>query len=143
MDIWFFQKSWPWGWVKKKKKISNKHDWSGSNNVFGVFSQKNFFGTKTPPLVDLNPKIIFSQKPLKTRFEHFLGGFIWFCVLEKKNIFLTSQSKVKNFLYFFGRFELPKCKVWVFFGVLIFNFWSTMGLTICSQGQFNDPNSKK
>ncbi len=32
-------------------------------------------------------KIFFSLKPLKTCFEHFMSGFIWFCVLEKIVIF--------------------------------------------------------
>ena len=92
-----------------------------------IFRKKKFFEPRPLPRSARTLIFFFSQKPLKIRFEHFLGGLIWFCVLEKIIIFLTIQSKVKNFLCFFGRFELPKFKVWVFFGVLIFNFWSTMG----------------
>ena len=118
--------------------------------MFPVFLRKIIFSDQNPSLGrPEHKKIFFSQKQFKTRFEHFFVGFIWFCVLviffffSHKVSFGLSQSKVKNFLYFYGRFELPKCKVWVFLGVLIFNFWLAIELTNCSQGHFSDPNKKK
>ena len=129
-----------------KKKFSNKHDWCGSNNVSGVFSHKKIFLTKTPPLVGTNPKFFFLSKTVKNTFWALFGWFYMIlCFGKKKYLFWQkvsfgeSQSKAKNFFYFFGRFELPKCKVWVFFGVLIFNFLSTM---TGSQGQFRWPKLK-
>ena len=130
----------------QKKNFSNKHDWCGSNNVSGVFSHKKIFLTKTPPLVGTNPKFFFLSKTVKNTFWALFGWFYMIlCFGKKKYLFWQkvsfgeSQSKAKNFFYFFGRFELPKCKVWVFFGVLIFNFLSTM---TGSQGQFRWPKLK-
>ena len=62
--------------------------------------------------------------------------------LDKRSVLGWVNPRPKIFLYFFSRFKLSKCKVWVFFGVLIFNFLSTVGLTTGSQGQFSDPNLK-
>ena len=62
--------------------------------------------------------------------------------LDKRWVLGWVNPRPKIILYFFSRFKLSKCKVWVFFGVLIFNFLSTVGLTTGSQGQFSDPNLK-
>ena len=57
--------------------------------MFPVFLRKNnFLGPRPLPWSARTQKIFFSQKPLKTGFEHFLSGFTWYCVL-------------KNFFYYY------------------------------------------
>ena len=45
----------------------------------------------------------------------------------KNNYFFDNSVQGQKFFVFFWTIWALKIKVWVFFGVLIFNFWSTMG----------------
>ena len=130
-------------WPKLKKNFRIKMIWVVLMMFPVILRNKNFLGPRPLPWLYLNPKIIFFSE---TAINKFAELFEWFhmilCFGNKKYFLYTwgqywTQSEVKNILYFFWRFEFSKGKVWVFSGVLIFNFWSTMGLTMAgSQGRF-------
>ena len=83
--------------------------------MFPVFFRiKKFFLPRPLPWSARTQNFFFYQKPLKTSFEHFSGGFIWFCVLEKKNIYLTEGQfwgesvQGQKFFLFFWTIWAPK-----------------------------------
>ena len=112
-----------------KKKNQNKLYWSGPNDVSGVFSQKYFFRTKTPPLVDLNPKIIFFSE---TAINKFAALFEWFymilCFGKKKKFFWQVSPGSKIFCIFLDDLSSPNAKFECFSGFWFLIFWPTVGL---------------
>ena len=85
--------------------------------LFGVFIfhflvKRNFLTTRSLPWSTWTLKN-FSQKPLKTRLEHFLSDYMEFCFFLKKKIFLcmlgsywAESVQGKNFYIFFTSWAL-------------------------------------
>ena len=115
--------------------------------MFPVFFRiKKFFLPRPLPWSARTQNFFFSQKPLKTRFEHFSGGFIWFCVLEKKNIFFDRRSvlgrvspRPKIFFIFLDDLSSQNAKFECFSGFWFLIFCQPWLAVRVSSG---DPNSK-